>query len=379
MKDGIEPRGNGSWRITVAAGRDPITGKYVRERETFHGTKTEARRRRDEIRADVARGVHAHADRESVAAFLERWIAHREHLGKVRPRVAYTYRGYVAREVTPRIGSMRVADVRPVHVQRVLDEALEQLSARSVVQVHRIMHAAFRQAVRWRMLTVNPSDGVTPPKLEAPKLTIPSPADIGRLLAQVNRDYRMALAVAAGTGLRRGEVLGLRWGAVGESWIRVEGTLQRVGTELRVLPPKTERSRRNVPLPPSLVALLREHRADQLERRLLAGPAWNAGEYVFDRGDGQPMDPDTFSKAFRDAARAVGLDRVRLHDLRHGFASMLVAAGTNVRVVSDTLGHATVGFTLQTYTHPDEEAAAAVAQHAERLLWGESGANDSRR
>jgi len=149
--------------------------------------------------------------------------------------------------------------------------------------------------------------------------------------------------------------------------------------ELGVLPPKTERSRRSVPLPPSLIALLREHRADQLERRLLAGPAWHAGEYVFDRGDGQPMDPDTFSKAFRDAARAVGLDGVRLHDLRHGFASMLVAAGTNVRVVSDTLGHATVGFTLQTYTHPDEQAAAAVAEHAERLLWGESGANDSRR
>jgi integrase len=203
---------------------------------------------------------------------------------------------------------------------------------------------------------------------------MPSAADIRTLLGTVDPAYRVALMVAAGTGLRRGEVLALRWSAAEldgpRPHLRVEGTLQRVSGKLEVLPPKTERSRRSVPIPPVLAATMKKHRTEQTERRLLAGPAWHPGEYVFDRGDGRPVDPDAFGRAFRAARDAAGLPRVRLHDIRHGFASLLVAAGTNPRVVSDTLGHATVGFTLQTYVHPDENAAAIVAVEAERLLGG---------
>lgn len=171
--------------------------------------------------------------------------------------------------------------------------------------------------------------------------------------------------------MRRGELLALSWTAVDledRPRIHVEGTLQRASGALIVLPPKTERSRRVVPLPASLTETLRRHRAEQNERRLLAGPAWHAGDFVFDRGDGRPIDPDAFGRAFRVARDAVGLAGVRLHDLRHGFASMLVSAGTNARVVSDLLGHATVGFTLQTYTHPSEQDAAAAMAEAERLI-----------
>ncbi len=276
--EGITPRGPGAWQITVATGRDPITGRYGRIRETFHGTKTDARKRRDELRVQVAHGTAVRADRENVATYLERWVVHREQLGKVRPKTASTYRGYIAREITPRIGSMRLADVRPVHAQRVLGESLRSgLSARTVMQLHRIMHAAFRQGVRWQVLASNPSAGVTPPKLEAPKLTLPAPEDVARLLAQVGEDYRVPLALSAGSGLRRGEVLALRWGAVeidgDRPKLRVDGTLQRVNGELVVLPPKTERSRRTIPLSGSLVVALRGVRADQRERRMLAGPA----------------------------------------------------------------------------------------------------------
>jgi integrase len=220
----------------------------------------------------------------------------------------------------------------------------------------------------------NPSDGVTPPKVEQPKLRVPGPADVARLLDAVDDRYRTTTAFVAGTGMRRGEALALRWSAVeleDRPRLRVEGTLQRSAGSLVVLPPKTERSRRTVPIPPALAELLRSHRAEQNERRLLSGPAWHAGDYVFDRGDGEPIDPDTFSKSFRAAAARAGLHGVRLHDLRHAFASMLVSAGTNVRVVSDLLGDATVGFTLSVYTHPSEQEAAAAVAEAERLISGE--------
>lgn len=204
-------------------------------------------------------------------------------------------------------------------------------------------------------------------------VNVPGPGDVARLLAAVDARYRTPLLLAAGTGLRRGEVLGLTWSAVDldeRPRVRVEGTLQRADGRLVVLPPKTDRSRRVIPLPRSMVDAFRHHRAEQNERRLIAGPAWHAGEFVFERGDGQPLDPDTFSKAFRSAARGIGLDGVRLHDLRHAFASMLVGAGTNPRVVSDLLGHSTISFTLQTYVHSDEKAAAVAIDEADRLLGG---------
>ena len=227
--------------------------------------------------------------------------------------------------------------------------------------------------MRWQLIAVNPGDGVSPPKVEQAKLTVPGPADVARLLEGVEDRYRTAMALAAGTGLRRGELLALAWPAIEldeRPRLRVEGSLSRDDGSLVVLAPKTERSRRTVPLPPTLAEGLRRHRAEQNERRLLAGVAWHAGDYVFDRGDGQPIEPDTFSKAFRVAAREAGLDGVRLHDLRHAFASMLVSAGTGVRVVSDLLGHSTVGFTLTTYTHPDEGEALAAMVEAERLIGG---------
>ena len=374
-RDGLEPRGPNTWRIVVAGGRDPETGEYVRIRETFHGTKTEARRRRDDLRTQVARGTIVHAERESVSDYLERWIAGRELSGKVRPKTAAVYRGYVRREITPRIGSMRLSDVRPVHCQTVLDEARKGgLSARSVVQVHAIMRGAFRSAVRLQVMAVDPTAGATPPRVEAAELTTPTAADVARLLAEVNPEYRTALSLAAGSGLRRGELLAIRWGSVeldsDRPRLRVEGTLQRANGVLVVLPPKTERSRRVVPISASVAAALRQLRADQRERRMLAGPAWHPGDYMFDRGDGRPIDPDAFGRAFRVARATLGLDSVRLHDLRHGLATMLVDNGTNVRTVSDLLGHATVAFTLQTYVHPDEATAVAAIDDAERLLGG---------
>jgi integrase len=382
--DGIEQRGTDTWRITVATGRDPASGRYGRIRETVHGSKMAARRRRDELRVQVSRGTVAQANRETVAGYLERSIVHREHVGKVRPDTAKSYRGHVRREVTPRIGSMRMTDVRPVHIQRVLDEALEGgRSARTVVQVHRILHAAFRTAVRWQLVSANPSDGVTPPKVERPKLTVPSAHDVARLLEATDPQFRSAVALAAASGLRRGEVLALRWADLdldaARPSLRVEGSLQRTRAGLAVLAPKTERSRRMIPITAGTAATLKRHRTEQNERRLIAGPAWHDSDFVFDAGDGRPVDPDALSKAFHRAASATGLGGVRLHDLRHAVATMLVESGTDARVVADLLGHSAISFTLATYYHPSEDAAVTALETVERLIGGESGANRSRR
>jgi integrase len=376
-RDGLEPRGTNTWRITVGGGRDPETNHYVSIRETFHGSKKEATRRRDELRVQAANGTAVRANAETVAEYLERWITHREHLSKVRPRTAYVYRGHVRRIVIPRIGSLRVSQVRATHVQRVIDEALgDGLSPRTVVQVYRILGAAFRSAVRWGAIAVSPCDGVEPPEVKAVKPNVGEVDElagkVSRLLDHVAPDHRTALAVSAMTGLRRSEVLGLRWGSVvlegDQPKLVVEAGLHRTIEGLVLLPPKSERSRRSVPMPGSMVAILRRHRTEQTERRLLAGAAWHDGDFVFDRGDGRPVDPDALGAAFRDARMRAGLVGLRLHDLRHAYATLQIAKGTDAKLVADLLGHATVAFTLQTYVHPDEDARAAAAETVERLL-----------
>ena len=371
---GIYKRGQSSWRIVVSAGTDPQTGRAVTIRETVNGTVTDAKKRRNELLAEVGRGTVARSGHETVTCFTERYIAHREAIGKVRPKTANVYRGYMRREVVDRIGSLRLADVRPVHLQRVLDEAIASgLSPRSVLQVHRVLHAAFRQAVRWQLISVNPSEGVTPAKVEAPRLTMPSAAEIGRLLDAAQERFRPALAVLAGTGLRRGEVSALRWNGVEldgpRPTLKVEGSMQRVAGQLRVLPPKTQRGYRIVPLPSSVAAILKRVRSEQNERRLIAGTAWNASEgYVFDRGDGQPLDPDDLTHAFVAARARSGVKGVRLHDLRHAFATLHMTNGTNARVVSDLLGHSNVAFTMMTYSHPDADMAASAMRAVDGAL-----------
>ena len=163
-------------------------------------------------------------------------------------------------------------------MQQVLDAALEEgRAARTVVEVHHILHAAFRSAVRWQALAANPSDGVTPPKVEQARLRTPKPEDFRQLLARIANEYRAPLAVAAMTGLRRGETLALRWEDVdldeARPVLNVTGSLQRGSDGLVVLPPKTERSRRRFPLAPSIATMLRKVRNEQLERRMKAGPA----------------------------------------------------------------------------------------------------------
>ena len=241
-----------------------------------------------------------------------------------------------------------------------------------MLQVHRILHAAFRQAMRWQLVSVNPSDGVTPPKTEAPTLTMPDAGQISKLLDAADDEFRPMLAVIAGTGLRRGEAAALRWDGVeldsDRPTLRVAGSTQRAGGELRVMPPKTQRGYRVVPLPASVAGVLRRVRAEQAERRLIAGSAWNDEGYVFDRGDGRPLDPDDLTKAFGRARARSGVAGVRLHDLRHHFATLHMANGTNARIVSDLLGHSNVAFTMMVYSHPDAELAATAMRAVDAAL-----------
>jgi integrase len=335
------------------------------------GARKDAERELTRLLHELDEGSWTDPGRLTLGRYLEeRWLPH--SATRVRPSTHRRYLGLVRRHIVPRIGRVKLAKLRPSHAQAVLDAMIAGgASSASVVQCHRVLSSALRTAVKWHILATNPAAGVSPPRVERREIHVPDALAIRRLLEESrSTEAYVPVVIAAATGMRRGEVLGLRWRDVdldvGKA--RVVATLQRVRGDLVFVSPKTDQARRTITLPPFAIEALRRHRREQAERRLLVGPAWVDVDVVVDRGDGTPLDPDTFTHRFERAAERAGLRtngrRVSLHGLRHAYATTMLVSGVHPKVVSEALGHANIAFTMRVYQHVlptmGEQAAAAI-------------------
>lgn len=239
------------------------------------------------------------------------------------------------------------------------------LSAKSVLRYHQVLHAALHHAVRWQVLARNPADAVQPPRAARRELTTIGAADVSRLLSAADDTPIGSLArMAVMTGMRRGELLGLRWRDLDldAGMAHVQQTAQRISGEGWVFrQPETRLSRRAIALSPATVRLVRRHRRQQVAERLLAGPAYQDRDLVFASAVGTPLEPGTIARTWTRVLAAAGVGHVRWHDLRHAHATLMLSAGVHPKVVSERLGHASVGITLDTYSHvlPGLQVAAA--------------------
>lgn len=309
----------------------------------------------------------------TVEAFLQRWLLHAR--GRVR---AVTYEGYeslLRLHATPRLGEHVLAEVSPLLIQDLYGElsaappAGPGLSGGSVLNLHLVLTQAFGQAVRWQLLSVNPVAGAQPPRPRRPPRLVVDSDLLRRLLDAVAGTWLEAPAgIAAATGMRRGEILALRWTDLdpGFTLLRVQRTLQPTNGGLVFEQPKTPRSRRTVLLPQFLRPFLERQRDDQQRRRDTLNERWLDNGLVLDRGDGRPINPDTLSTGWARFLRQHALPPVRFHDLRHAHATLMLTQGVHPKVVSERLGHASIGITLDTYSHVlptlQQEAAEAFDQ-----------------
>lgn len=351
MRGSIRKRG-ATWAITVRAGTDPITGQPLR---IYRAARTEeAERELTTILRGLDTGTFADPGRLTLAEYLQgQWLPH--IATRVRPRTALRYRQLLELHVIPKIGAVKLAKLRPSHVQSVVDAMVAKGRApRTTAGGYRTLHAALKQAVRWQLLSVNPSEAIRPPRPTRPRPAVPDVETVSQLLAAAfgTRLY-LPLVLAATTGMRRGELLALTWLSVDleAGFARVTTSLQGVDGEFRFMDPKTDRARRTIALPPATVTLLRAHRKEQAERCLLLGEAWVGNGLVLERGDGMPLSPDAVSRAFYRLARNMGRPGLRLHDLRHAYATTLLLAGVHPKTASEALGHSSVGFTMDVYSH----------------------------
>lgn len=360
------------WKGSVTVG---TTADGKPERRWISGkTQDEVREKMRALQAELHTGMLADAEGLTVAAFLDRWIEAKERDG-VKPNTVRSYRDTARLNLKPYLGRVKLEKLRPLDVERTLNVLRKDgKSPHALSYALRVLKMALRQAVRWQMVPRNVAEAVKPPRAERGEVKVWTPEQVATFLA-ASEAHRLhaAFYLALMTGMRRGEILGLRWSdvdlergrltvrsnlvevrteATGRI-IRGRATIMKVGTALQA--PKTAGSRRSIVLSPGTVAKLREHRERQAVERARAGDAWQEQGFVFPSEIGTPTDPRNFYRWFREIVDRSAVPVIRFHDLRHTAASLMIRRGIPPKTVSERLGHADVGFTLRTYTHLYDE------------------------
>ena len=360
---GLRRRGT-MWQASLSMPRDPVTGK--RTRKMFAGaTKKEAAERRRAFQKRLELGLDVVGGESSLGEYFQRWL--RDHAARtVSPRTLAVYE-QTGRIFVASIASVRLSNLRPMHIEKALTSYLQSgVSNRTAAKHLTVLRSALARAVFLELIPRNPAAAVTKPRAARREMRV---ADIGTLAvildACTDPDFRRLINLAVHTGLRAGELLGLRWADVSweHSLLQVKRTRNDF-VESGFAEPKTAAGRRPIALSVREKDILREHRAAQSERRLLLGPAWPDTDLVFPRVDGKPESVRNLAHRWGSLCRRAGVAGLRFHDLRHTSATLALASGVHPKVVQERLGHATISVTLDTYSHVlpsmQEDAASRI-------------------
>ena len=364
MRGSIIQRSKGSWTIIINLGCDPATGKRKQQWVTIRGTKKQAETRLAELLNQMDTGGFIKPTKETFGSFLQRYLD--DYIStQIRATTleAYQQRG---KHLIDGLGHIPVSELREEHLHKYYREKSKTLSPGTLIKHHNLLRSALSQGVIWRTLTRNVAEAVKPPKVSRKEMRALTGPEVHRMLeACEDTAWHSIFHTLTWTGLRRSELLGLRWKDVDLilASLRVVQSVQRLNTgEFIVQEPKTASGRRTIALSPASCLVLREHREKQEADASLLGRQLAEDDLVFSHPDGSPRDPSTLTLAFRRLTRRVGLDGVRLHDLRHTMASLYLEQGVNPKTVAERLGHASVTITLDLYSHclPGVQEAAAV-------------------
>ncbi|WP_405703138.1 tyrosine-type recombinase/integrase [Streptomyces sp. NBC_00069] len=343
----------------------------TRARKFAYGkTWTECDAKRRELLAKVDQGVPVPTRSAKLAEWLPYWLENivRPH----RKRTTYAkYETHVRLYLVPLLGKKRLESLSVADVRRALVQLQKQTSAATAKESHRVLRTAIAAACREELVSRNVVSLVEPPKVQVREM-LPWELDetLDFLTAARKDPLYPAFVLAIALGLRRGELVGLRWENVDldKREIRVRSQRQRVRGEAYEDDPKGRRRRQTLPLPGICVAPLRWQRMKQATMRETAGAKWEETGYVFTTRTGRPIEPRNVYRSFTRVAKDAGLRVVRLHDARHGTATLLTAAGVPPRVVMEILGHSQIAVTMNVYAHVVQDTQREAIGHMDRLL-----------
>lgn len=367
-------KGHGSWAYRVALGRDPGTGKRLTEYRQGFTTKRAAEAELVKVITEHTAGQHRHDGRQTVGDYLTRWIAEKVADGELRASTAHTYQRYVALDLSRHLGAVRLRDLRASHVKEMLRKlrTTEGRGDATVRQIHAVLRSALTSARRDGLIAGNPAADVSLGGPRPAKVRPWEPAELGAFLDSASGHRLGALfELLAMTGLRRGEALGLRWADVDLSagMLTVRRQLVAVGARVTEGAPKTRAGEdRRVSLSQHVVGILLAHQFAQQAEREAWGDAYEDGDWVFCAENGASLSPGYVTKLFHKLVTQADVRQIRLHDLRHGAASIMLASGTQMAEVSKVLGHSSVRITSDTYHHLLAGAGRSIAEAAQALI-----------
>ena len=370
----LRKRKDGRWEGRYTAGRDPETGKAI-YKNVLGKTQAEAKAKLKQA-IEEAKGLDAaKVGRYTVGQWMEVWFEHYAKV-KVRPSSHQTYRGYIDNHIKPNIGKIQLEKLTSLDLQKFYKKLLGKgrvdriesrkqsngLSAKTVQNIHQIISSAMKLAQEQKLIASNPTEGCALPRLEHREMQTLPVEQLQSFLREAKDSgvfelYYLELV----TGLRRGELLGLKWEDVDleRGDLRVRRQIARINGEVVEAPLKTKNAYRTLPLAEDTVSILLE------QKKKVAGSPW-----VFPSSTGGPISPDSVLHMLHRVLKRAGLPRIRFHDLRHTFATLALQNGVDVKTVSGMLGHFSAGFTLDTYAHVTTASQRQAAKTMGSVLSG---------
>jgi len=353
MRGSIRQKSKNSWQLQIYTGKGP-DGKYKRHLETVRGRKSDANRRLTELLASLDKGIYTPPGKLTLAEHLRNWLD-----GYVKTncseRTLDGYQAIIERHLIPTLGHFLLKQLTTQAIQAYYGKACENLSARTVHHQHRVLSQALKYAVRQGYLGRNPCELVDPPSPRNKAMRTLDPTEVNILIEAAQGSYYYpVIYTALSSGLRQAELLALRWRDIDPDIMRsisVNRVLYKRRGVCEFKEPKTDRSRRYVTMTPKLAAFLREYREDRKSLYRELGKELTLDDLVFASVEGKPLNPPSLSREFNRIVRQAALENVRFHDLRHTFASLMLLRGVAPKVISEALGHASVAFTMDVYSH----------------------------
>jgi integrase len=381
----IRQRKNGRWEARYTIGRDAGTGKQI-QKSVYGASEKEVLKKLQQIHVDIENGAYTEPTKLTVGAWLGIWL--NEYTSHIKQSTKSDYANKSTNHIIPALGSIPIQKLNSHTVQEFYNKLLENgrikqechiketpdgLSARTVKLTHTILHMALNQAVKLNYIKTNPTDACTLPRVVKKDMKILQGSQIPAFLKAVENHYHKALfTTLLFTGMRRGEVLGLTWECVDFSsgTILVKKQLQRErikGGKLQLVPLKNDRQRLLSP-PSTVFKVLAEHRKMQAENQFSMGQVWDYSGLVFTNCTGGALDGDAVYNSFKRMLVKNNLPPIRIHDLRHTTATLMLQNGDDYKTLQGALGHHSAGFTLDTYGHVTEKMKKDSADRMEAFI-----------
>jgi len=382
----IKKRGRNSWLLTIEIGRGP-DGKRQRHYETFKGLRRDAEKRYSELLNELTVNGYQKPEKITLDEALKRYLRGVKH--QVVQRTFERYEDLAEKHIQPVLGHLYINELQPFVIADYYEQLLDQgrldgrggLSPATIKQIHHVLRATLQQGVDMKLIKFNPASSVKPPRRNKKEAQFLRESDIKMILKHLQDNESEILiptSLAANTGCRLSEVLGLKWSDIDfeNRTLTVQRTLQQGKKGLFIGDVKSKSSKRKISLTEQDIAFLKRIKKTQAEQKLSKGTCYNNQDFICSQEDGSPMKPVDVSSNFRRAAKALGIQG-SFHGLRHGHATILLSQGASLKHIATRLGHSSVSFTADVYAHVTISDDRRLAELYQKALKEEKVADES--